>query len=354
MTYLFVKVKAQLEKQLPFVLYVKPNADRMIGLFQSNDSLHFLKDFSEKGFVFAPFDGDLIPYIPQAESEVYVEKIKKTDFLLTVNPIVKADEVTQKSFEDLVVKGVEAIQKGQFEKVVLSRKETVATPSFEVETVFKKLVAFYPTAFKYCFFHPKIGMWAGASPEQFLKINQETLQTVALAGTQSVTDTTEIVWQEKEIEEQQLVTDFITQSLADKVSELTVSSPYSVQAGNLWHIKTDITATIGSNSNLEEIIKALHPTSAVCGLPKAAAKDFILQNEPYDRSYYSGFLGEFNIDLATFRTEQSDLFVNLRCMKINDKQVELFIGCGITKDSVPEAEFIETVNKSMTMRKVLN
>jgi isochorismate synthase len=216
------------------------------------------------------------------------------------------------------------------------------------------LVAFYPTAFKYCFFHPEIGMWAGASPEQFLKINQETLQTVALAGTQALTDSTEIVWQEKEIEEQQLVTDFITQSLANKVSELTVSSPYSIQAGNLWHIKTDITARIGSDSNLEEIIKALHPTSAVCGLPKAAAKDFILQNEPYDRSYYSGFLGELNIDLATFRTEQSDLFVNLRCMKINDKQVELFIGCGITKDSVPEAEFIETVNKSMTMRKVLN
>ena len=151
-----------------------------------------------------------------------------------------------------------------------------------------------------------------------------------------------------------MVTDFITQSLANKVSELTVSSPYSIQASNLWHIKTDITARIGSDSNLEEIIKALHPTSAVCGLPKAAAKDFILQNEPYDRSYYSGFLGELNIDLATFRTEQSDLFVNLRCMKINDKQVELFIGCGITKDSVPEAEFIETVNKSMTMRKVLN
>ena len=179
-------------------------------------------------------------------------------------------------------------------------------------------------------------------------------QTVALAGTQAVTESTDVVWQEKEIEEQQLVTDFITQSLSDKVSELTVSSPYSVQAGNLWHIKTDIAATIGSNSNLEEIIKSLHPTSAVCGLPKAAAKDFILQNESYDRSYYSGFLGELNIDLATFRTEQTDLFVNLRCMKINDKHVELFIGCGITKDSVPEAEFIETVNKSMTMRKVLN
>lgn len=354
MTDVFVKVKAQLEKQLPFVLYAKPKADRMIALFQANDSLHFLKDFSEKGFVFAPFDGNAIPYIPQAESEVYVEKIKETDFLIAPNPIIEADEAAKRDFEALVTAGVDAIGQGAFEKVVLSRKAMVAVSSFELETVFKKLVAFYPTAFKYCFFHPKIGLWLGASPEQFLKINQEALQTVALAGTQAVTDSTQLVWQEKEIEEQQLVTDFITQSLSDKVSELTVSSPYSVQAGNLWHIKTDIAATIGSNSNLEEIIKSLHPTSAVCGLPKAAAKDFILQNESYDRSYYSGFLGELNIDLATFRTEQTDLFVNLRCMKINDKHVELFIGCGITKDSVPEAEFIETVNKSMTMRKVLN
>jgi isochorismate synthase len=354
MTDVFVKVKAQLEKQLPFVLYAKPKADRMIALFQANDSLHFLKDFSEKGFVFAPFDGDAIPYIPQAESEVYVEKIKETDFLIAPNPIIEADEAAKRDFEALVTAGVDAIGQGAFEKVVLSRKAMVAISFFELETVFKKLVAFYPTAFKYCFFHPKIGLWLGASPEQFLKINQKTLQTVALAGTQAVTESTDVVWQEKEIEEQQLVTDFITQSLSDKVSELTVSSPYSVQAGNLWHIKTDIAATIGSDSNLEEIIKSLHPTSAVCGLPKAAAKDFILQNESYDRSYYSGFLGELNIDLATFRTEQTDLFVNLRCMKINDKHVELFIGCGITKDSVPEAEFIETVNKSMTMRKVLN
>lgn len=354
MTAVFVKVKAQLEKQLPFVLYAKPNADRMIGVFQGNDNLYFLEDFCEKGFVFAPFDGDVIPYIPQSEADIYVEKISESDFLLTANPTFNADEATQKSFEDLVTQGVEAIQKGLFDKVVLSRKETVAIPSFEIATVFKKLIAFYPTAFKYCFFHPKIGMWAGASPEQFLKINQESIRTVALAGTQAVTDATNVVWHEKEIKEQQLVTDFIIQSLADKVSELTVSSPYSVQAGNLWHIKTDIAATIGSDSNLEGIIKSLHPTSAVCGLPKAAAKDFILQNESYDRSYYSGFLGELNIDLATFRSEQSDLFVNLRCMKINDKQVELFIGCGITRDSVPEAEFIETVNKSMTMRKVLN
>ncbi len=237
--------------------------------------------------------------------------------------------------------------------VFVERKEEVLLRQFDLETVFKKLIAFYPTAFKYCFFHPKIGMWMGASPEQFLKINQKSLQTVALAGTQVDTNSENVIWQEKEIEEQRLVTEYITSGLQDKVSEMTVSSPYSVKAGNLWHIKTDITTTIKSKKSKGEIITALHPTSAVCGLPKESAKAFILKNESYEREYYSGFLGELNIDLATFRTEQSDLFVNLRCMKIVGDTAELFIGCGITKESVPKDEFMETVNKSMTMRKVL-
>jgi isochorismate synthase len=134
---------------------------------------------------------------------------------------------------------------------------------------------------------------------------------------------------------------------------MTVSSPYSIKAGNLWHIKTDITATVKSKKAKGEIIKTLHPTSAVCGLPKESAKAFILKNENYDREYYSGFLGELNIDFVTFRTEQTDLFVNLRCMKIVGDTAQLFIGCGITKDSVPADEFTETGNKSITMKKVL-
>jgi isochorismate synthase len=191
----------------------------------------------------------------------------------------------------------------------------------------------------------------GATPEQFLKINQRALQTVALAGTQIARHAENIIWPKKEIEEQRLVTEFITTGLQNKVSEMTVSSPYSIKAGNLWHIKTDITATVKSKKAKGEIIKTLHPTSAVCGLPKESAKAFILKNENYDREYYSGFLGELNIDFATFRTEQSDLFVNLRCMKIFGDTAQLFIGCGITKDSIPSDEFTETVNKSMTMKK---
>jgi isochorismate synthase len=353
MTDLFIKVKIQQKQKLPFVLYCKPNSDRIVGLFQKNDRLYFLENFKETGFVIAPFDGDSIPYIPQKYSDVLVEKVTISDFYVETITNDSTDEQAKNTFESLVRKGLEAIKNNQFQKVVLSRKELVDLIDYDLETVFKKLIYNYPSAFNYCFYHPKIGMWFGATPEQFLKLNQKSLQTVALAGTQVEGVSDKINWSEKEKEEQQLVTDFITSGLVGKVDKLVVSSPYSVKAGNLWHIKTDLTATIKSKKAIGEIILALHPTSAVCGLPKEAAKAFILENEKYEREYYSGFLGELNIDLATFRTAQSDLFVNLRCMKIKGKVAELFVGCGITAASIPADEFLETVNKSMTMRRVL-
>jgi isochorismate synthase len=187
-----------------------------------------------------------------------------------------------------------------------------------------------------------------------LKTNGNSLKTVALAGTQLATNSAAIIWNDKEKIEQQLVTDFIVDSLEDLAKEITISSPYSVKAGNLWHIKTDVLAQLKSKKSIKKIILALHPTSAVCGLPKKEAKEFILQNEGYNREYYSGFLGELNIDFVTFRTLQTDLFVNLRCMKIIKNKATLFVGCGITKDSKPVDEYMETVNKSMTMKNIIN
>ena len=102
-----------------------------------------------------------------------------------------------------------------------------------------------------------------------------------------------------------------------------------------------------SSVNLKKAIQLLHPTPAVCGLPKEIAKAFIDTYEGYNRSFYTGFLGELNRDFA------SDLFVNLRCMQIENNQAHLYMGCGITKDSNPEKEWKESVNKSMTMKRIL-
>jgi isochorismate synthase len=226
-------------------------------------------------------------------------------------------------------------------------------PDFDLVTVFIKLIRTYPTAFTYCWFHPKIGLWMGASPERLLKANKNKFFTTALAGTQPFLDTLEVVWETKEKEEQMFVTDFMLDNLKDLASEVTISSPYTMKAGNLLHLKTDIEGIVNENSSLEQLVSILHPTPAVCGLPQLAAKEFILQNEDYDRDYYTGFLGELNKKGFTKQNLKTDLYVNLRCMQIKNQHAHLYVGCGITEGSIPEKEWKESVNKSMTMKRVL-
>jgi isochorismate synthase len=345
---LFETAKNHFASQLPFVLFCKPNSLKIVGVFQQNDQLFELKDATESGFAFVSFDGKQRYYLPVSECNVIVDKNSQTDFHLSKEVVISFNEDAKNSFEDLVSNGIQAIQNGQFQKVVLSRKETISASNFNIESVFKQLLFNYKTAFNYCFYHPKIGLWIGATPEQFIKMEETTLKTVALAGTQLFDN--DLIWENKEREEQQLVTDFITENLRLFSNQVAVSEPRTVQAGNLAHLKTDISAVIDKES-LGEIINKLHPTPAVCGMPKEPAKQFIVANEGYDREFYTGFLGELNIDFTSFKIDNSDLFVNLRCMKVEEEQATVFVGCGITKESIPEKEFFETVNKSLTIKK---
>lgn len=333
-------------------MYCKPNSEVMIGVFQHDDVLHLISDFTESGFAFVSFDGEKKYFIPSESSDVYVEKVSSDALYLSNTTAIVTNDFHKKSFESLVQKGLEAIENGTFHKVVLSRKEASKISNLDFEMVVNGLQFNYPNAFNYCFFHPKIGMWIGATPEQFLQTEDVKIKTVALAGTQLFSQS--IQWKSKEKQEQEFVTDFIVSNLKEYCAAITVSEPYTTIAGTIAHIKTDISAELNSKNDLGKIIEKLHPTPAVCGLPAATAKQFILKNEGYNRKFYTGFLGELNINFKTFKKEQSDLFVNLRCMDIDKNTATIYVGCGITKDSIPEMEYIETVNKSMTIRKVVN
>ena len=348
MELLVEKTKDHLKQNLPVVLYYKPNSDEIISFFQKNDTLFDAIDFNEKGFLFASFDGTKTFLIPENESEIINTFFPKKKIKIQNEELNYQSEIAKNNFKNLVSKGILAIENKQFKKVVLSRKESVDFVNFDLINAFLNLVQLYPNTFVYCFYHPKIGTWLGATPERLLKAQSNEFETIALAGTQKDTGSDEIIWPIKEQKEQQFVTDYIVEKVKDVASEITVSKPYSIKAGKVWHIKTEIFGILNSNSSLKEMIHLLHPTPAVCGLPKDESKAFILKNENYDRRFYTGFLGELNMENKT------DLFVNLRCMEICGSQAHLFMGCGITKDSIPEKEWEESCNKSATMKKVLN
>ena len=75
--------------------------------------------------------------------------------------------------------------------------------------------------------------------------------------------------------------------------------------------------------------------------------DFIRNTEKHSREYYTGFLGPVGID------DLMQLYMNLRCMKVLDDRLMLFVGGGITLDSVPYEEWEETEIKADTLLSVL-
>lgn len=342
---MFEQISHHLEQQLPFVVYRKPGENMVQAFLQRNDVLHKSNGLDSSGFLFAPFKGDPV-LIPESEStRIAMEMDKSNVKPRSINESKSTD--ARADFENLVSAAVAKIKAQDFQKVVVSRRETFSANTSEPMKFFTALVDAYPTAFVSCFFHPKIGMWMSATPEKLVRIHDGRFQTMALAGTQKFEGNTNVRWGEKEIAEQKFVTDFIRHELDPYVSDFEASEAYTQRAANLLHLRTDISGILKPDAQLVEIINTLHPTPAVCGYPKDPARRFILENEGYDREFYSGFLGELNAG------DSCDLYVNLRCMKVARDSISVYVGCGITRDSDPPAEFEETVNKSLVIKSII-
>lgn len=355
---LYAKIEGQLTLQLPFVVYRKENESLLNVFLQNNDTLYETSDYSISGFVFAPFDTDKKAILIPSEDSVFYSIVlpdgSKELKIKTIDSFDNKPNSTdiQNSHKDLVAKGITEINSGVFQKVVLSRKEEVVVPKLDVLKTFKRLINTYPNAFVYCWYHPKIGTWLGATPETLLRIKANQFSTMALAGTQLFQKDKKAIWGTKEIKEQQIVTDFIVKELSSIADQVNKSEVYTYRAGSLLHLCTDISCTLRVNTSvITKVIGLLHPTPAVCGLPKEVAKSFIIKEEGYDRKFYTGFLGELNTKQDV--TDSSHLYVNLRCMEIENEKIMVYVGGGITADSDPESEWNETVRKAEIMKKVL-
>ena len=364
---LISRAKNQLEKELPFVLYSKPNTNILNAIFQSNNALHEVADYTEQGFVFAPFLDSRHPVLLKSD-EVFQATLEESSHqTIKLQQETSKDAYEEERYIKLIEKAISEISTGNCKKIVLSRniKIPLTKPVF---TVFQELLYTYSKAFCYLWYHPKVGLWLGATPEILVKTSGLKFTTMSLAGTQNQQAGVEHPkWSSKELEEQQLVTDYIAEVLTNRAKELHIDDVETIKAGHLWHLRSKITGKF-TKGMLKDLVMAIHPTPAVCGLPLKDAKRFILENEGYQRTYYTGFLGELNFKEERSRNRNrrnqensayrsvvttSELFVNLRCMqKINDSVI-IYIGGGITASSNPQKEWLETESKAQTMLRLL-
>lgn len=357
---LFDKIKAHKELNYPLAAFRYPAAPkstcfRMKSYLQKDSELYFAKDFQESGFLLAPFHlKKQNPVLfPTSKCEIIEEQVSRTALPNSMQKgRIKEESPTAKQQHlNHIQKALEKIEDNTFKKVVLSRK--IDFPStLSPLVLFKRLLNQYPTAFVYLWHHPDIGTWLGATPEVLLKLDGLKLQTVALASTQPVDGSKLPQWTPKEISEQAFVSDFIRKQLTPYTSTLHIDKKENAKAGKLWHLKSKIRGKIKNPKELKNILHSIHPTPAVCGIPKKETQKFITQNENYNREFYSGFLGELNLqNLDTIK--KTALFVNLRCMQAKNALYRIYVGGGIVKGSIPENEWQETINKSQTMLDVL-
>lgn len=236
---------------------------------------------------------------------------------------------------------IEELQEGIAEKVVFSRIESQDIKKSPIE-IFNQLNDTYKKTFNYLISIENEGCWVGATPELFIESQGEQLKTVALAGTKLASRE----WTEKERIEQAMVSDFIDNVLKKYTNKITINGPKTVDAGPVQHLKTEFECQV-SPQVLTQIINELHPTPATCGLPKEKALHIIQTMESHQRRFYTGFLGIVS-------PNEMKLFVNLRCMEIIESKAYLYLGGGITAQSVAEDEWDETLNKAKTLKAVLD
>lgn len=344
------KIVEHFEKKLPFVLYSMPNTNTIIGVFQKTNSPTSTENLFEDSFVLAPFNVTEQSFQISIRTSVVVRCDEIPQFSINETPTTIDERHEDKIAHICLVKAaIGKIETGSTQKIVVSRKKELRLQEFNLQKLCDSLFSQNPTAFRYIWYHPETHIWCGATPEVLIETKGANFSTMALAGTQKLNGKPIIFWEEKEKVEQQWVVDAIVDNLLDKTTALTVSKTQTHIAGNLAHLRTDIKGVLRTSKNaLKNVIDALHPTPAVCGTPKKRAQAFILENEAYDREFYSGFLGVSNA-----MEDETNLFVNLRCVKIEASKATLYAGGGITIDSNPEDEWEETHNKLQTMAKVL-
>lgn len=373
------------------------NAGLAIWKLPQDNTIHILYDLDggtrlsevnlddlDSGFILAPFQAGTHPNIhfksdikgtfslelfnnSEEESiELSWEKIGSEDENLIIEtnieslhtslPPVKGVKSTNKEdYINTVRAGIEAIKQEELYKVVPSKVKSISIDgNLNIADAYLKACSKYKDAFVSLTFSSISGLWMGATPEILIEDKKsEYFKTVALAGTQAKTDNNvaHTAWIQKEIEEQALVSRYIINCFKKiRLREYEEIGPKTIQAGSLLHLKTTYkvdTKTLNFPELASVMLKLLHPTSAVCGMPKEKALEFLSVQEQHDRSYFSGFIG------PVLMYDQSHIFVNLRCCQFTNNMAIFYAGAGITIDSDPEKEWLETEMKCKVLADIV-
>ncbi len=198
-------------------------------------------------------------------------------------------------------------------------------------------------------FDPHAGKtFLGAAPEILAELRRGRFRATAVAGSIARGHTDEedhelalqLMRSEKDREEHRLTAEEMVEVLSPRLTDMEVEKePRVLSLARIQHLENVISGSPAPGEDILSLVEALHPTPAVCGSPREAARALIREAEPFDRGWYAGPVGWF--DLAG----EGDFVPGLRAAIGEGLRWRLFAGAGIVEGSDPQGEWEETALK---------
>jgi menaquinone-specific isochorismate synthase len=241
-----------------------------------------------------------------------------------------------------VAEATRRIRAGAFDKVVLAREVVVtADEPLRVDEIMARL----RVAFAGCYLFSVDGM-VGASPELLVSRTGDVVRAQPMAGTaprggdprSDARLAAALLASPTYRHEHQVTIDMVHDTLLPFCSYLDDEAEPSVVAlPNVSHLATRVEGRLSHPAaSVLELARALHPTPAVCGRPREAARAAIVELEPTPRDRYAGLVGWVD------GRGNGTWAVGIRCAQVDGRVARLHGGCGIVADSDPAAELAES------------
>jgi menaquinone-specific isochorismate synthase len=261
------------------------------------------------------------------------------------------------SWEDAVRTSLDAIRSGRVSKAVLARTLDIELDG-AVDPIDLVSHLWSVNRGSYVFFFEPIPGSAivGAAPETVATLRDGVFHATAVAGSIRRGETAReqaelaarLLASEKDRVEQRIALDDMVARLGTVAHQIrTDPQPHVLTLARIQHLETEIRASVPPNVGILDLLRLLHPTPTVCGLPRDSAMAFLGEEEPFERGWYAGPVGFFD-------AEGNGIFVPaLRMGVATGSGWRLFAGAGLVEGSVPALEWEETAIKFEPMLEAL-
>ena len=263
------------------------------------------------------------------------------------------NDKNKKIYSKLFKSYIGKINHKEIDKIVLARIKTFSkNKHLSKKNIITRLD---PKCTNFLFEFDEENIFLGSTPELLINKKGKNFSTEALAGSIAKTNIThndnqlnKFMNDDKEISEHNFVIKHIEENLNNYIKKISIGDRELKILDHIYHLRTPIKGSLKSNINIIELLFNLYPTPAVLGIPKIPCLKLIEKYEPFDRGWYSGCIGWFDLK------GDGRFDVAIRSGLIKENQIHLFAGGGIIKDSKESKEWNETEVKFQHLLSKLN